>query len=74
MSVFKEGQTFIVSGIDEIPDQFCSWAGADIQKDIALIMYGAQSEPALKNPNVMYSCCDEGLRPGVFTFERIQVE
>ena len=71
---FKEGQTFILSSIDEIPEHFCSWAWADIQRDIALIFYGGQPEPPLKNPCSMYSCCDEGLRPVVFKLERIRIE
>lgn len=72
--IFKEGQTFTIRSIDEIPERFCSWAWADIQRDIALILYGGQPEPALKNPNAMYSCCDEGLRPVIFKLERIQIE
>lgn len=72
--IFKEGQTFTVFSIDEIPEHFCSWAWADIQRDVALIFYGGQPEPTLKNPNSMYSCCDEGLRPVTFKLERIQRE
>lgn len=68
---FKEGQEIIVKSIDEIPEKFCSWAWGDIERDVALILFGAQPQPVLKNPNSMYSCCDEGLRPVIFKLERI---
>lgn len=71
---FKEGQTFIIKNIDQIPEKFCSWAWADIERDVALILYGGQPQPVLKNPNSMYSCCDEGLRPVIFKLERIEIE
>lgn len=71
---FKEGQVFIISSIDEIPENFCSWAWADIERDVALILYGGRPQPVLKNPHSMYSCCDEGLRPVIFKLERIERE
>lgn len=70
---FKEGQELIISSIDQIPEGFCAWAWADIERDIALILYGGQPQPVLKNPHSMYSCCDEGLRPVVFKIERIEL-
>lgn len=70
---FEEGQTFYIHNIDDIPDKFCSWAWADIERDIALILYGGKPEPILKNPHSMYSCCDEGLRPVIFKLERIEL-
>lgn len=70
---FKKGQEFIVKDIDEIPKGFCSWAWADIERDVAIILFGGQPKPVLKNPYSMYSCCDEGLRPVIFKLERIEI-
>lgn len=71
---FNIGDVILVSHIDEIeiPSNFpCHWAWADLKPDIALIQYGGQPQPVLKNPNSMYSCCDSGMRPVVFKLERI---
>ncbi len=70
---FKEGQEFIIRDIDNIPNGFCSWAWADIERDVAIILFGGQPQPVLKNPNSMYSCCDEGLRPVIFKIERVSL-
>lgn len=71
---FKEGQEFVISSIDQIPEGFCAWAWADIERDIALILFGGRPQPVLKNPHSMYSCCDEGLRPVVFKIERVELQ
>ena len=71
---FEVGQEFIINNIDEIPKGFCAWAWADIERDIAIILFGGQPQPVLINPNSMYSCCDEGLRPVIFKIERIVME
>ena len=70
---FKVGQVFIIKSIDEIPPDFCSWAWADIQRDLAIILFGGQPTPVLKNPYSMYVCCDEGLRPVIFKLERVDL-
>lgn len=70
---FKEGQEFIIENIDQIPEGFCSWAWADIERDIAIILFEGKPQPVLKNPHSMYSCCDEGLRPVIFKLERIEI-
>lgn len=69
--MFFEGQVFEVTDIDDIPSGFCSWAWADIQRDVAMINFGAQPMPRLKNPRSIVSCCSEGLRPVVFLIEHI---
>ena len=70
---FKVGQVFIAENIDHIPKGFCSWAWADIERDVAMILFGAVPSPVLKNKHSMYSSCDEGLRPVVFRIERIEL-
>jgi uncharacterized repeat protein (TIGR04076 family) len=68
---FYEGQEIELESISKMPEEFCSWAWADIQRDLAMIEYGATPEPKLTNPNSIYSCCSEGLRPVVFKIEKI---
>lgn len=70
--IFKEGQVFIIHNLDDIPKGFCSWAWADIQRDIAMLLFGAKPSPRLKNEYSMYSVCDEGLRPVIFRLEKIE--
>jgi len=72
---FKVGDVMVVKDVDDLPEHFkCMWAWADIGRDIAMILYGGQPEPVLKNPHSMYSCCDEGLRPVVFKLERVELD
>jgi len=65
---FKEGDTFIAEK-GACPQGFCSWAFADIQRDIAHLRFGG-SYPWLHEPGVAYSCCTDGLRPVIFRLER----
>ena len=71
-SVFKEGQKFIIEDMDKIPDGFCTWAWADIQRDVAMINFGATPTPKQKNPHSMVSCCTDGSHPVIFRIEKIQ--
>lgn len=70
-SYFSEGQEFYCDGLDDVPHGFCAWAWADIQRDVAMITFGAHPEPVLKAPRSIISCCTEGLRPVVFKIEYI---
>ena len=65
----KEGQEFIFER--DCPPGFCSWAFADIQRDIMAITFGS-SYPWIKEKNVAITCCTDGLRPVIFRVERIE--
>jgi len=65
----EEGQEFIMDRA--CPPDFCSWAFADIQRDIIHIAMGG-SYPWIKDNNVAISCCTDGLRPVIFKIERIE--
>jgi uncharacterized repeat protein (TIGR04076 family) len=69
--LFSTGDEFVINSIDYIPEGFCSWAWADIQRDIAMIEFNATPEPQLKNINSIVSCCTEGLRPVIFKIEKL---
>lgn len=69
----REGQVFEVSsnGSDfPKPDGFCSWAWADIQRDVTLLRFGGEA-PWIRQPGVMISSCTDGRKPVVFKLERI---
>ena len=66
---FKEGQEFISEGLG-MPEGFCSWAWADIQKDVAILALGGNA-PWLKKEGVLFTCCTDGMRPVVFKVERV---
>jgi len=65
----KLGQEFISKGI-AMPAGFCSWAWADIQRDVAHLALGGDF-PWIKQKGKMVSCCTDGLRPVLFKLERI---
>ena len=67
-SRFADGQSFIVEGFPQKPEGFCDWAWADIQRDIAMVLFGA-SMPWLSQPRTAITCCTDGLRPVSFRVE-----
>jgi len=69
--MFKLGQEFRVGKDLKIPDGFCSWAWADIHRDIVHLALGGDFF-WIKEKGTMLSCCTDGLRPVVFKLERIE--
>lgn len=66
------GQEFIIdaASVEECPPGLCSWAFADIHRDIMHILYGGDF-PWMKDKGVAISCCTDGLKPVIFRIERI---
>lgn len=65
----KEGAEYISKGMT-MPEGFCSWAWADIQRDVVHLALGGDF-PWIREPGTMVSCCTDGLRPVVFRLERV---
>jgi uncharacterized repeat protein (TIGR04076 family) len=70
-TAFEEGQIFETT--ESKPDGFCSWAWADIQRDVTLVRSGAEL-PWIGPKNTMISSCTDGFRPVVFRIDRIDHE
>ena len=64
------GQEFI-SESGECPQGFCSWAFADIQRDITHLRFGGDY-PSMEEKGTCLSCCTDGVRPVIFKLERIE--
>ena len=64
-SALQEGQEFTVTANEpwKMPEGFCGWAWADIQK----IVWGM----ARGGPNVFVACCTDGYRPVLFLLEKL---
>jgi len=69
-SVFSDGQSFVSRGLTQ-PDGFCSWAWADIQRDVAWVALGGV-QPNHKVPGTAITCCTDGLNPVFFRLEPIE--
>ena len=65
----KKGAEHISKGM-AMPEGFCSWAWADIQRDVVHLAMGGDF-PWIKEEGKMLSCCTDGLRPVVFKLERL---
>ena len=65
----KEGVEYISEG-GKMPEEFCSWAWADIHRDVAHLALGGDF-PWIKKKGQMISSCTDGLRPVVFKLERM---
>ena len=63
---FEVGQEFIASKEApwEMPEGFCGWAWADIQK----LVYGM----ARGGQRVFVTCCTDGYRPVIFKLEKVE--
>lgn len=69
---FSDGQTFVVSPC-EMPQGFCSWAWADIQRHAVWVaLHGVQ--PGHRQPGTAVVCCTDGLYPVFFRLELIDDE
>lgn len=66
---FQEGEEFVVERL-QMPQGFCDWAWADIQRDVLILGLGGNA-PWVREEGLLISCCTDGLRPVVFKLERI---
>jgi uncharacterized repeat protein (TIGR04076 family) len=64
-----EGRVFVSRGAN-MPDGFCSWAWADIQKYVLTLARGGNFVGS--RPGVTVACCTDGYRPVLFAIERIE--
>jgi uncharacterized repeat protein (TIGR04076 family) len=69
-SKVKEGDEFFVTSEWEMPENFCSWAWADIRKDILAICSGAQF-PWIAQKGVIIAGCTDWFRPVLFKIEKL---
>jgi len=63
-------QVFLSKNLN-MPEGFCSWAWADIQRDVSHLGLGGNFR-WINQPGKMVSSCTDGLRPVVFKLERIE--
>ena len=65
----EDGQEFVGKDLD-MPEGFCAWAWADIQRDVAHLFFDGDF-PWVKDKGVMISACTDGFRPVIFKLERL---
>ena len=68
-TAMKEEKVYMSKGM-QMPEGFCSWAWADIQRDVIHLSLGGDF-PWIREKGTMISCCTDGLRPVVFKLERL---
>ena len=66
---YEDNQEFI-SRSGEMPSGFCSWAWADIQRDVTVLRLGGAKE-WLKQPGTWLASCTDGMKPVIFLLERL---
>ncbi len=64
-----EGQVFISRGAN-MPEGFCTWAWADIQKYVVVVARGGNHDG--RRPGTNVACCSDGYRPVIFAIERLE--
>jgi len=68
---YEDGQVFEIEGSLVMPEGFCSWAWADLQRDFAMMLFGP---PDYWKDQPFLVCCTDGFRPVVFKIESIPSE
>ncbi len=68
----EKGQVFTVEADGSMPDGFCSWAWADIHRDVSVLRFGADFPWMRAGGGATYACCTDGLRPVFFKLERVK--
>ncbi len=69
--LWKDGQAFEVDGFPAKPADFpCDGAWTDIQRDVAMLLFGA-NPPWMVRPGMSLPCCSDGIRPVSFLVERV---
>ena len=63
---FREGEEFIARGVN-MPEGFCSWAWADIQKYVMTLSRGGNFVGI--KPGIHIASCTDGFRPVIFKLE-----
>jgi len=66
---FADGQVLETGACK--PDRFCSWAWADVQRDVTM-MRPVGALDCLIHPGTRLSACIDGIKPVVFLLERLQ--
>ena len=68
---FEDNQEFYVNDLEK-PEGFCGWAWNDIYTDVSILVFGGAEN--WKEPNKVYVCCTDGMRPVCFKLEKIEAE
>ena len=69
---FADGQEFLFDDWPTKPDGFCDAAWQAIYTGATLCWFDANLE-SITVPNTWIACCPDGLRPVVFTVERVDM-
>jgi uncharacterized repeat protein (TIGR04076 family) len=68
-NVVQDGKEYI-SHREMMPEGFCPWAWADIQRDVVHLALGGEV-PWSKQKHISIVSCTDGLRPVIFKLERL---
>ena len=68
--LFEEGDEFMVTSIDVMPEGFCGWAWRDIYKDLSVLFFDGNFYRPEKG--VAYVSCTDGRKPVVFKLTRME--
>jgi len=69
--LFNEGDEFLSRDL-EMPENFCNWAWADIQRFVMALSRGANFHG--QKPGIFIGACSDGYRPVIFKLERISAD
>ena len=68
---FEVGQEFVIDHPYVMPENFCTWAWADIHRDILTVAAGGDL-PWMKQRGLLISGCTDWIRPVIFKIEKMQ--
>ena len=71
---FQDGQEFVLESeadFQQVPQNFCHWAWADIRRDILTVSFGGNM-PGMKQRGTVVTGCTDWFRPVIFKVERME--
>lgn len=69
--LFEDGQEFLVTDPNLMPEGFCAWAWVDIHRELVALMSGGNLD-WMKESGTALTCCTDGFRPVIFHLKRIE--
>jgi len=69
---FEEGNEFIVPESGKMPEDFCQHAYHAIYRNLDVLRLGGTGYSDWTGEGIIYSACNDGIRPVCFKLEQIQ--
>ena len=68
---YEDGQEFLLENGLRMPEDFCSYAWADIRHELMVVLNGG-NRPYIGPEGTAIVCCTDAMKPVIFKLERLR--